>query len=227
MLPADPGRGYDVRAVIDLVADADSVLEVQPAYGRAVVTALARLGGEAVAVVANQPVVNAGAVDADAAGKAAHFLDVAGAFHLPVVFLADTPGLLVGTAAERQGVLRHAARMFAAQATLRSPKLHVTLRRAYGFGGALMAGQPFDGQTITLALPGARIGREPTGEGSGTQAVFEQAELGGAYSAADTMHYDEVVEPAELRNALLAALRLTGARRAEASQPVERRGIRP
>ena len=226
-LPADPGRGYDVRAVIELVADADSVLEVQPAYGRAMVTALARLGGEAVAVVANQPVVNVGAVDADAAGKAAHFLDVVGAFHLPVVFLADTPGLLVGAAAERQGVLRHAARMFAAQATLPSPKLHVTLRRAYGFGGALMARQPFDGQTITLALPGARIGRVPTGEGSGTQAVFEQAELGGAYTAADTMHYDEVVEPAELRNALLAALRLTGARRAEAPRPVERRGIRP
>ena len=96
------------------------VLEIEPAFGRPIVTALVRLGGESVAVVANQPAVKAGAIDSDAADKAAHFLDVADAFHLPVVFLADNPGVLAGTAAERSGVLRHAARMFAAQARVRS-----------------------------------------------------------------------------------------------------------
>ena len=228
VLPADARQPYDVHAVLDLVVDTGSVLEVQPAFGRAVVTALARLGGEAVAIVANQPAVAGGAIDADAADKAAHFLEVADAFHLPVVFLADTAGIPAGTAAERDGILRHAARMFAAQAAISSPKLHVTLRRAYGFGGALMALQPFDAQTVALALPGARLGPVPGGGDPGdSTALLEHGELGGAYAAADTMRYDEVVEPAELRDALLAALRLTAARRRSQPQPVVRRGIRP
>jgi acetyl-CoA carboxylase carboxyltransferase component len=118
--------------------------------------------------------------------------------------------------------------MFAAQAAISSPKLHVTLRRAYGFGGALMALQPFDAQTVALALPGARLGPVPGGGDPGdSAALLEHGELGGAYAAADTMRYDEVVEPAELRDALLAALRLTAARRRSQPQPVVRRGIRP
>jgi acetyl-CoA carboxylase carboxyltransferase component len=220
LIPADPRRGYDIRPVLEAVCDRDSVLELEPAHGRSVVTALAALGGTAVAVVANQPAVKAGAIDAAAADKAAHFLGVAGAFHLPVVFLADNPGVLAGTAAERSGILRHAARMFAAQARVRSPKLHVTLRKAYGFGSSLMAMNPFDDQTVTLALPGARLGAMPAAGGADaariegdTRAVLEHAELGGAYSSADTMSYDDVVAPAELRDALLAALRLSGPRR--------------
>jgi acetyl-CoA carboxylase carboxyltransferase component len=217
-----------------VIFDAASVLEVQPAYGRPVVTALAHLGGVAVGVVANQPAVKAGSIDADAADKGAHFLEVADAFHLPVVFLADNPGVLAGSASERAGILRHAARMFSAQARLRAPKMHVTLRKAYGFGSSLMAMNPFDDQTVTLALPGARLGAMPA-EGGGqaagleadTQALLEHAELGGAYSSADTMGYDEVIEPAELRNALLAALRLTETRRSGAVEPAAHHSIRP
>ncbi len=216
MIPADPRRGYDVRGVVDLLADRGSLLEVEPAFGRPIVTVLARLGGAPVAIVANQPAAKAGAIDSESADKAAHFIDVADAFHLPLVFLADNPGVLAGTAAERSGVLRHAARMFAAQARVRSPKLHVTLRKAYGFGSSLMAMNPFDRQTVTLAFPGARLGAMPaTGGGAAAgidgdaQQVLDHAELGGAYSSADTMSYDEVIEPRELRNALLAALRLS------------------
>ena len=234
LIPADPRKGYDVRPVIDAVLDQDSVLEVQPAYARAIVTALGRLGGIAVAVVANQPAVKAGSIDADSADKAAHFLAVADAFHLPVVFVADNPGVLAGSASERAGILRHAARMFAAQSRYRAPKLHVTLRKAYGFGSSLMAMNPFDGQTITLALPGTRLGAMPA-EGGGraagleedTQALLQNAELGGAYSAADTLSYDEVVEPAEVRNALLAGLRLSAARRAAPVAPAAHHGIEP
>jgi len=234
LIPADPRRGYDINRVIEVVCDRGSVLEIQPAWGRSVVTALARLGGVAVAVVANQPAVKAGAIDADAADKAAHFLGVADAFHLPVVFLADNPGVLAGTAAERAGVLRHAARMFAAQGRLRSPKLHATLRKAYGFGSSLMAMNPFDDQTVTLALPGARLGAMPAAGGAeaagidgDTKAVLEHAELGGAYSSADTMSYDEVVAPGELRDALLAALRLSSARRRLSVGPAAHAGVLP
>jgi acetyl-CoA carboxylase carboxyltransferase component len=234
LIPADPRKGYDIRTVIDASFDAGSVLEVQPAFARPIVTALAHLGGTTVGVVANQPAAKAGSLDADAADKAAHFLEVADAFHLPIVFLADNPGVLAGSASERAGILRHSARMFAAQARLRSPKLHVTLRKAYGFGSSLMAMNPFDEQTVTLAFPGARLGAMPA-EGAGqaagleadTQALLEHAELGGAYSSADTMGYDDVIEPAELRNALLSALRLTSARRRAAVEPAAHHSIRP
>ena len=234
LIPADPRQGYDVRSVIDVVFDADSVLELEPAHARPIVTSFARLGGQAVGVVANQPAVKAGSIDSEAADKAAHFLGVADAFHLPVVFLADNPGVLAGTAAERSGILRHAARMFAAQHRLRSPKLHVTLRKAYGFGSSLMAMNPFDAQTVTLALPGARLGAMPATSGAeaagleaDATALLEHAELGGAYSSADTMGYDEVVEPAELRNALLDGLRLSEARRRLPVEPASHVGVLP
>jgi acetyl-CoA carboxylase carboxyltransferase component len=198
------------------------------------VTALARLGGATVAVVANQPAVKAGSIDPESADKATHFLGVADAFHLPVVFLADNPGVLAGTVSERTGILRHAARMFAAQHRVRSPKLHVTLRKAYGFGSSLMAMNPFDDQTVTLALPGARLGAMPAESGADAarldateRDVLAHAELGGAYSSADTMSYDEVVEPSELRDALLDALALSATRRRHPVGPAAHHGILP
>jgi acetyl-CoA carboxylase carboxyltransferase component len=222
LVPADPRRPYDVRRVIELAADDADVLEIQPAFGRALVTALVRMGGTPVAVVANNPAVKAGAIDRDAAEKAARFLDVVGPFGLPVVFLADNPGVLAGTIAEQSGILRAAAQMYAAQAAVRGPKLHVTLRKAYGFGSSLMAMNPFDAQTTTLAFPGARLGAMPAESGADAagiepdvRALLEHAELGGAYAAADRLSYDDVIDPRELRNELLAALSLSRARRAD------------
>ncbi len=220
LIPADPRQAYDVGPVLDLLLDADSMLEIQSDFGRALVTALGRLGGVSVAVVANNPAVASGAIDRDAAEKAARFLGVVGAFGLPVVFLADTPGLAVGTDAEASGILRAGARMFEAQVRVRGPKLHVTLRKAYGFGAALMAMNPFDAQTTTLALPGARLGAMPAETGSDAaggepdvRALVEHGDLGGAYASADRMSYDDVIDPRQLRNELLRALTLTGARR--------------
>jgi acetyl-CoA carboxylase carboxyltransferase component len=235
LIPADPRHIYDIRPVLELISDLDgdahSVLEIEPSHGRSIVTALVRIGGWPVAVVANQAAVKAGAIDAEAADKAAHFLEVADAFHLPVLFLADNPGVLAGTAAERSGILRHAARMFAAQARVRGPKLHVTLRKAFGFGSSLMAMNPFDAQTVTLAFPGARLGAMPAesgAEAAGIEAdvrtLIEHAELGGSYSSADTMSYDDVIDPRELRNHLLRALDLAGTRSAPLG-PAS--GIRP
>ena len=100
----------------------------------------------------------AGSIDADGADKAAHFITVADSFHLPLVFLADNPGMLPGTASERQGILRSGARMFAAQTAATTPKLHVTLRKAYGFGSMVMSMVGFDGQSATFAFPGATLG---------------------------------------------------------------------
>jgi len=225
---------YDIRPVIKLLCDADSVLEIQPLYGTAMVIAFARLGGYAVGIVANQPNVIAGSIDKPAAEKAAHFLELCDAFHLPVVFLADNPGVMSGSKAEQAGTLRAAARMYMAQSRLRSPKLHVTLRKAFGFGSSLMAMNPFDSQTLTLALPGISLGGIPSSGASSaakldenTQSQLKEAETSGAWNSADNMAYDEVIDPRELRSALLRGLSLSANRCADMPQPAAHSGIHP
>ncbi len=225
LIPPDPRRPYPVRPVLHALVDDGELLEVQPGFGSSIVTALAHLGGRSVAVVANDPGVLAGTIDGDAAGKAAHFLDVADAFGLPCVFLADNPGVLAGTAAERQGILRHAARLFAVQHRMRVPKLHVTLRKAFGFGSSVMAMNPFDGQTVTLALPSVTLGALPAASAaSGIDDPVERARLAAEQAeasvrAAARLSYDDVVDPRDLRDALLSALDLAEGRDAGVREP--------
>src|SRR6201992_3290377 len=145
----DNRRVYDMRSVLDVIFDQPDWFEVQPRFGKAIICALAPLGGHPVAVVANQPKVLAGSIDADAADKAAHFIMVADSFHLPIVFLADNPGMLPGSRSERSGVLRAGARMFAAQTAASTVKLHLTLRKAYGFGSMVMSLLSFEDRKIT------------------------------------------------------------------------------
>jgi acetyl-CoA carboxylase carboxyltransferase component len=138
IVPRNGRRLYDMHHVLEAVFDRDSCFEVQPQFGKTVLCALARLGGHPVAVVANQPRVMAGSVDVDGADKAAHFITVADSFHLPLVFFADNPGVLPGTASERRGILRSGARMYAAQMLATSPKFS-DAPQAYGFGSMVMA----------------------------------------------------------------------------------------
>ena len=125
-----------MRLAMSQVVDGGGFFQVQPDFGPSIICALARIGGDSVGIVANQPAVIAGSIDTDAADKAAHFIQVCDSFHLPLVFLADNPGVLAGLASERTGVLRAGARMFAAQTRARTVKIHVTLRKAYGFGSS-------------------------------------------------------------------------------------------
>jgi acetyl-CoA carboxylase carboxyltransferase component len=234
LVDPDPRVPFSMVTLLEMLVDAGSLLEVQPRYGASIVTALARLGGHAVAIVANDPSVRAGAIDSAAADKAAHFLDVAGAFHLPVVFLTDNAGVMAGTAAEKSGALRHAARMFVAQHRLRVPKLHVTLRKAFGFGSSIMAMNPFDGQTVTLAFPAITLGAMPAASGAAaakldeaTRTRIEAQQAGGAYHVANRLGYDDVIDPRELRNALLHGLALTAGRAAGTVERVGTFGICP
>jgi methylmalonyl-CoA decarboxylase subunit alpha len=218
LIPPDPRRPYRIRPVLEQLVDDGEMLDVQPDFGRSIVTALAHIGGRSVAIVANDASVLAGTIDSDAADKAAHFLDVAGTFGLPCVFLADNPGVLAGTRAEGQGILRHAARMFAVQHRLQVPKLHVTLRKAFGFGSSVMAMNPFDGQTLTLAFPSITLGALPaSSEGSAIRDPEERARLAAdqaraSVNAADRLSYDDVIDPRDLRNALMAGLALSEGR---------------
>ena len=235
VIPADQKKAYDMLGVLRLLVDGGDLLEVQPGFGRSILTVLAHLGGEPVAIVASQPTVKAGAIDAEAADKAGRFVEIADAFHLPVLFLADTPGVLVGRVSERQGILRHAMRMFAAQARMQGVKIHVTLRKVYSVASCLMGMNPFDGQTAALAFPSGRIAAMPASGASdavGADAELRQqldaSELVGVYRPADGMSYDDVIDPRELRNRVLHALRLGRGRNGDvAPQPVARTGILP
>lgn len=234
LIPPDSFKPYKMKRVLELLVDEGTLLEVQPQFGSAVITALAFLGGQSVAIVANNPVSKAGALDCDAAHKAARFLEVVGSFHIPVVFLADNPGVQAGSKAEREGALRAAARMFAAQRRLRSPKLHVTIRKAFGFGSSVMAMNPFDDQTLSIAFPGATLGAMPAASGGRAanaeeeeQAALDALQQGGPYPVASTLGFDEVIDPRELRNVLLAGLRLAAGRTQGAKQPLARVGFLP
>ncbi|HEU4360527.1 MAG TPA: carboxyl transferase domain-containing protein [Mycobacterium sp.] len=230
----DNRRGYDMRSVLDVILDRPDWFEVQPRFGRAIICALAHLGGHPVAVMANQPQVLAGSIDTDAADKAAHFIMVADSFHLPIVFLADNPGMLPGSTSERAGVLRAGARMFAAQTAATTMKLHVTLRKAYGFGSMVMSLLGFDAQVATFAYPGATMGAMSAAALSRAShadqdlaARLRDAELQASYRSAGILGFDELIDPRETRDALLFALQRGIHSRQAAAEPVSRTAILP
>ena len=230
----DNRRVYDIRAVLDVILDRPDWFEVQPKLGTAIICALAHLGGHPVAVVANQPQVLAGSIDAAAADKAAHFITVADSFHLPIVFLADNPGMLPGSRSERSGVLRAGARMFAAQTAATTLKLHLTLRKAYGFGSMVMSLLGFDQQVATFAFPGATMGAmsaaalsSATHAAEDLSAKLRNAELQASYRSAEHMGFDELIDPRETRDALLASLLRGLSSRQAAAEPVARTVIMP
>jgi acetyl-CoA carboxylase carboxyltransferase component len=234
LVPRDNRRLYDMRRAIDAIVDTKDWLEIQPTFGTAMICALAHLGGHPIAIVANQPKVMAGSIDAKAADKAARFITVADSFHLPLVFLADNPGMMPGTRSEQAGVLRSGARMYAAQSMVTSPKLEVTFRKAYGFGSMVMAMAPFDSQTGTFAFPGATMGAMGAGAmGSAINADADQAEslrraeLTASYRSAEGLGFDELIDPRQTRNALLDALTRGLWARQEPAAPVSRIGVLP
>ncbi len=219
LIPANQRAPYDMSRVLGALVDGGSLLEVQPRFGASIITAYGRLAGVTVAIVANQPKVRGGALDADAAVKAARFIDIAAARNFPLVLLADNPGVLPGAAAEKAGALRAAAGMFVAQHRHPGPKLHVTLRKAYGFGSSMMGQNPYGGQTVTIALPDATVGAMPARGGADaigaddpTRQRLAELEQGGPWRQADTMSYDEIVHPDDLRQMLIDTLRLASTR---------------
>ncbi len=161
-------------------------------------------------------------------------MQVADSFHVPLVFLSDNPGMLAGTASERAGILRAGARMFAAQAQARTVKLHVTLRKAFGFGSVAMSMVSFSGQSATYAFPGAILGAmgsagagEALGADEDKAAALRKAEMDAAYRSASGLGFDELIDPRDLRNALLSGLQRGLSRRQAAPEPTARTTISP
>jgi acetyl-CoA carboxylase carboxyltransferase component len=134
IVPVSPRAAYDVRRVIKAVFDKDSWFEIKPTWAKNIVIGFARAGGHAVGVVANQPMQKGGALDSDAADKAARFIRMCDAFNVPLVYLMDVPGFLVGSQVEKDGIIRHGAKMLYATSEATVPKITVIMRKAYGGG---------------------------------------------------------------------------------------------
>jgi acetyl-CoA carboxylase carboxyltransferase component len=226
LLPENRLRSYDIRAVVRALVDADSTLELRAGFGAGIVTALARMDGRPIGVLANNPLHLGGAIDADAADKAARFLQLCDAHALPIVSLIDTPGFMVGPEIESRGQVRHASRMFVVGAQLRVPVAAIVLRKAYGLGAMAMAAGSMHTPVATLAWPSAEFGAmglegavelgyrkelAAAAEGGERAALrerltAEQYEKGKAIHMAETLEIDAVIDPAESRRWLLATL---------------------
>jgi methylmalonyl-CoA decarboxylase subunit alpha len=222
LIPADENKPFDIKALLSALVDADSFLEVHPRWAKEVVVGYARLDGRAIGIVANQPKHKGGVLFVDSADKAARFIWTANAFNIPLLFLADVPGFMIGTQVERQGIIRHGAKMISAVSEATTPKISVIVRKAYGAGLYAMAGPAFD-PDCCIALPSASIA--VMGPQAAINAVYfnqlqaiedpdERArkteELRTEYSTdIDILHLaselvvDAVIEPHELREDLI------------------------
>jgi acetyl-CoA carboxylase carboxyltransferase component len=169
LVPPEEGRTFDMQQLIDGVVDEGTFLELKKLFAREIICGLARIEGRAVGIVANQPMHKGGILFVDSADKAARFIWLCDAFNIPLLFLADVPGFMIGTKVERQGIIRHGAKLIAAVSEATVPKISVIVRKAYGAGLYAMAGPAFD-TNATIALPTAMIG--VMGPSAAVNAVF-------------------------------------------------------
>jgi acetyl-CoA carboxylase carboxyltransferase component len=222
IVPVSPRTAYDVRKVVRAIFDRDSWLEVKPTWAKNVVIGLARAGGHAVGVVANQPMQKGGVLDSDAADKAARFIRMCDAFNLPLVYLMDVPGFLVGSQVEKEGIIRHGAKMLYATAEATVPKVTVIMRKAYGAGYFVMCGKGYSPDTI-VAWPFAEI--SVMGPEGAVNIIFnKQVEAADnpeetraklvetiraqitPYLAAGWAMIDDVIDPAETRRVIVKGI---------------------
>ncbi|SFR28795.1 Acetyl-CoA carboxylase, carboxyltransferase component [Lentzea waywayandensis] len=225
-VPENRLRAYDIRALITTLADTGSVLELRQGFGKAVVTALVRVEGRPIALIANDPGVLGGAIDADAADKCARFLQLADAFDLPVVSLCDTPGFMVGPDAERTATVRHLTRMVVTGANLTVPFGLVILRKAYGLGAQAMAAGSLKVPQFAISWPTGEFG--PMGLEGAIKLGFKKEldaiadpderkqrydqmvamayEHGKALNVASVFEIDDVIDPADTRRWITTAL---------------------
>jgi len=243
IVPANPRQAYDVRGVITEIADDGDFFPMKPDWARNLVTGFARFGGRPAGIVANQPMQLGGALDVNAADKAARFVWLCDAFHLPLVFLMDCPGFLVGSAVEKQGIIRHGAKMLFAVAEATVPKVTVVLRKGYGAGYYVMNGRAYEPDLI-VGWPTAEI--SVMGPEGAVNIIFrKQIEAApdeqrdelrnqlidtvrsqiNAYIAAGWSFLDDLIDPADTRSVICRGLELSEGKRVE--RPWRKHGVLP
>ena len=229
-IPENRRRAYDVREVVATLCDVGSVLELRPGWGDGMITALVRIEGHPFGLVANNPLHLGGAIDPDAADKAARFLQLCDAFGLPVISLCDTPGFMVGPEVESRAQVRKVSRLFVAGANLSVPLFTVILRKAYGLGAQSMAGGSFLAPFFTVSWPTGEVGGmglegavqlgfrqqlEAIEDPDERTALFEKLvgrmyERGKALNAASLLEFDAVIDPEQTRAWLVRGLNAAG-----------------
>ena len=226
VIPENRLRVYDVRRVIETLADDDSVLELRGGFGIGMVTALARVEGKPVGIVANNPMHLGGAVDGDAADKASDFMKLCSTFGIPLVFLCDTPGFMVGPEAEERGLVKRAARLFTTSAALEVPFCTIVLRKGYGLGAQSMAGGSFKAPAFTISWPTGEFGGmglegavklgfrnelAAIDDPEARETMFKEMvgklyERGKAVNMAAHFEIDAVIDPVDSRRWILSAI---------------------
>jgi acetyl-CoA carboxylase carboxyltransferase component len=243
ILPENLKRPYDMKRIVGCVADRGSFFEIKPLFAPEMITGFARMNGHPVGIIANQPSVLAGAITAKAGMKERHFIDLCTAYHVPLIFLVDVPGVMTGPESEREGALRFGLAVAHSLAYADVPKITVVIHKAFGFGGCAMCGYG-GGQTLTLAWPRVDFGSIPAD--GGVLAAYKselaraddpaalQKELeakfnkyAGPYPAAGAFNVDDVIDPRETRPRIIEALELALNRRVAPPQPVVRFGVMP
>lgn len=243
LVPTAPRRAYDVRKVVYALVDDADVLWIKPEWAKNIVTGLARVGGEPVGILASQPMVLGGALDVNAADKAARFVWLCDAFNIPLVFLHDVPGFIVGSAVEKQGIIRHGAKMLFAVSEATVPKISVVMRKSYGAGYFVMNGYAYEPDYL-VAWPTAEIAvMGPEGavniiHRKTLEAVPEQERVAKRlelteevrqnitpYVAAGHGLVDDVIDPAETRLAIWRGLQLSRDKRVD--RPWRKHGVLP
>jgi methylmalonyl-CoA decarboxylase subunit alpha len=241
LLPDSNRKGYDMYRLISSVVDDGDFFDIKPRFARNVITCLARFGGRPVGIVANQPNWLGGILDIDAADKAAHFIQICDAFRLPLVFLQDVPGFMVGSKVEAQGIIRHGAKMLHLMSAATVPKITVVVRKAYGAGYYVMCGRAFEPDLI-VAWPTAEIGvmgaegmvgimskklfgDAPPPEDAKRELIKEIEGRIDVYKVAGWGLVDDVIDPRDTRRAIAWGLELAKNKRVE--RPARRRAILP
>ena len=237
LIPENRLRVYDVREIIEVIFDSDSLLEIRKDFGLGIITMLARIEGKPVGVIANNPAHLGGAIDSDAADKASRFMQLCDAFDLPLVNLCDTPGFMVGPEAEKTGLVRHVSRMFVTARSMSIPTCTIVLRKAYGLGAQAMASGGFKFPLFTIAWPTSEFGgmglegavklgyrkeleaiEDLEERENAYQALVERMyEVGKGISMADHFEIDDVIDPMESRRWISQMLKA-------ASSPKQRSG---
>ncbi len=220
LIPENQNAPFDMYALIDRLIDEESFCEIKREFAKELITGLARIEGQVVGIIANQPRFKGGVLFHDSADKAAKFIQLCDAYHIPLIFLADIPGFMIGTKVERAGIIRHGAKMISAMSEATVPKISVIVRKAYGAGLYAMAGPAFE-PDVCIALPTAQIA--VMGPEAAVNAVYankiaelpeedrpafikqkqeEYKENIDIYRLASEMVIDDIVEPNELRHVL-------------------------
>ena len=241
ILPASSRQFYDMRNIITKIVDGNEFLEIKPKIGQGLITALARVGGFSVGFVASQPAYHGGVINVDESDKAARFINLCDAFNIPLIYLQDVPGFMVGSEVEKKGIIRHGAKMLFATSRATVPKITVIIRKAYGAGYYVMGGKAY-GPDLIVAWPTAEVSlmgaegavniiyrkeiqKADDPEKKRKELVEEYQKKIALDVAAGGAYIDEVIDPRDTRKVIVETLKFSQNKKLE--QPYKKHGVEP